>query len=143
MSTGLQYDVLQIFHHELHHDNEKKATDLATQGYCQQKHSSARKIDYHFPAIGFSEFSEHWTAYAGQPTTLQFANHLPSNNLQMSSWKVCDNNTASLDYQEQKTFFSNHLSNLRNALINILVEWFEPEQNIALASDLSKTNFTL
>ncbi len=45
----------------------------------------------------------------------------------MTSSMVCDSNTASLDYQEQKTFSSNHPSSWRNVLKDILVEWFEPE----------------
>jgi hypothetical protein len=45
----------------------------------------------------------------------------------MTSSTVCDSNTASLDYQEQKTFSSNHPSSWRNVLKDILVEWFEPE----------------
>lgn len=40
---------------------------------------------------------------------------------------VCDSNIAFLGYQEQKTFFSSHLSGLRSVLRGNLVGWFEPE----------------
>lgn len=48
------------------------------------------------------------------------------NHLQMVYCFVYDNNTTFLGYQEQKTFSSSHLSNLRNAQKDNLVEWFEP-----------------
>lgn len=45
----------------------------------------------------------------------------------MICYTASDNNTAIPGYQEQKIFFSNHLSSLKNALRDNLVEWFEPK----------------
>jgi hypothetical protein len=54
----------------------------------------------------------------------------------MASSMVCDSNTASLDYQEQKTFFSNHPSSWRIVLKDILVELFEPENLYSSAIEM-------
>lgn len=59
----------------------------------------------------------------------------------MTSSMVCDSNTASLDYQEQKTFSSSHPSSWRNVLKDSLVEWFEPENLYLSAIDAEHRNF--
>ena len=59
--------------------------------------------------------------------------YLLGSDLQMTSSMVCDSNTASLDYQEQKTFFSSHPSSWRIVLKDNLVESSEPENLYSLA----------
>jgi hypothetical protein len=45
MLAGLQYDVLQTFHHGHPHGNEKKAIDPEAQNHCQWDYSSLEMMD--------------------------------------------------------------------------------------------------
>ena len=64
-------------------------------------------------------------------TTSHVFFHL-SNDLQMACLTACGSSITFLDYQEQKIFFSNHLSSLRNALKGNLVELFGPKNLVLL-----------